>query len=311
MVEIAHIINPVKVNKSSDLFVAQPVTFKTMQIARELAKQQNLEIELYSAQFPEDRVIVPDFFYKTPDLTRSVMNLQTFKKNRKLPLMKDILDNLYNSTDADYLIYTNVDIAVMPYFYLSVAEIINQGYDAFIINRRTIGNYEKINKMPLMYSKIGGRHAGYDCFVFSRESYPKYVLNNVFIGSIPIGFALGANLINNANKFKLFTTLHLTFHLGSDGAWKKKGFEDYSDFNISETDKIYQHYLDNKALKNHELTGRYFRLFSKIGTDRSKLSFSDKLQLTKNWLAMETYCKLNGLSDRIIDLGIKLKSFTT
>lgn len=308
MVKIAHIINPVKIQKHSDLYVAQPITFKTMQTAQELAKQHGLTVELYSAQFPEDHSIIPDRLQKTPDLTRSILDVKAFKKSRKLPLIKDILDNLYNSTDADYLIYTNVDIAVMPHFYLSVAEIINQGYDAFIVNRRTIGSYDQIEKIPLMYSKIGGSHAGYDCFIFSRDAYPKYVLNNTFIGSVPIGFALAANLICNAQNFKLFTALHLTFHLGSDGAWKQKGLEDYLEFNIAETDKIYQYYLNNKTFKNHQITGRYLRLFSNINSNESRLTLFNKLQLSRNWLAMEIYYKLDGLSERIVDFGKKLKS---
>ena len=33
-----------------------------------------------------------------------------FQKEIKLPLIHDILERLYNASDADYLIYTNVDI---------------------------------------------------------------------------------------------------------------------------------------------------------------------------------------------------------
>jgi hypothetical protein len=35
MIWIAHIINPVDVGVSSDLFIAQPITFETMRVARE------------------------------------------------------------------------------------------------------------------------------------------------------------------------------------------------------------------------------------------------------------------------------------
>ena len=38
MISIAHIVNPVKVNKSSDLFIAQPIVFETMRTAAEFAK---------------------------------------------------------------------------------------------------------------------------------------------------------------------------------------------------------------------------------------------------------------------------------
>ena len=312
MVKIAHIINPVKIKESSDLYTAQPITFQTMQTAQKLAQLAGIDVELYTAQFPEDHSIIPEYFNKTPDLERSILDEGTFKKPRKLPLLKDILDNLYHATDADYFIYTNVDIGVLPHFYTSIAEIIKQGYDAFIINRRTIKKkYTKIEEIPLVYAEIGGKHAGYDCFVFRRDAYSKYILNNVFIGSIPIGYAIAVNLLSHAKKFKLFTLLHLTFHIGSDGGWKQKGLEDYLDYNIAETDKIYQHYLDHNLLKSHEITGRYLNLFSKLQSQESKLTFLNKIQLNKNRFTLELYHKLNGLSDKIIDLGKNLKSNIT
>lgn len=312
MIKVAHIVNPVKIKESSDLHTAQPITFQTMQTAQQLAKLAGVEVELYTAQFPEDHSIIPDYFHKTPDLKRSILDLKTFKNKRKLPLIKDILDNLYNAADADYFIYTNVDIGVMPHFYTSIAGIINQGYDAFIINRRTIReNYIKIEEIPLIYAEIGGKHAGYDCFVFSRDLYSRYILNNVFIGSMPVGYALAVNLLCNAKKFKLFTLLHLTFHIGSDGAWKQKGLEDYLNYNIAETDKIYRHYLDNNFLKSHEITGKYLSLFSNIYSQPSNLSLLNKIQLRRNWLTLELYHKLNGLSDRIINFGKNLKSNIT
>ena len=43
---------------------------------------------------------------------------------RKLPLLADIIERLYENSDAEWLIYTNVDIAVQPHFYESVASII-------------------------------------------------------------------------------------------------------------------------------------------------------------------------------------------
>ena len=64
---IAHVVNPVAVPPSSDLHVAQPITFETMKGAREAAGP-DLEISFFSAQFPEDRVIVPSEFEMTEDL---------------------------------------------------------------------------------------------------------------------------------------------------------------------------------------------------------------------------------------------------
>ena len=67
--------------------------------------------------FKEDDAMVPDYFKKTAFLERSVADMAKFEKQKKLPLISDILANLFNATDADYLIYTNNDIILQPFFY--------------------------------------------------------------------------------------------------------------------------------------------------------------------------------------------------
>ena len=260
MLKIAHIVNPVIKDESSDLAVAQPITFATIKFAQNYAQKNNLKVELYSAQFPEDSSIIPDFFNKTYDLKKSIKDLKEFKMNCKLPLVKDILDRLDEVSDADYFIYSNIDIALMPNFYVSVAQIIEQGYDAFIINRRTISDkYKTVAEIPLMYSELGESHPGYDCFIFSKKAYPKYQLNHVFLGFPPVGTALAINLICQSSKFKEFKDLHLTFHLGDDGFWQKEAndCQDYLYFNRQETNNIIKYYFQQNQLANHEIINAY------------------------------------------------------
>jgi hypothetical protein len=240
MLKIAHIINPVKVDKSSDLYLAQPITFETMRVARNFVEKK-LDVSLYSAQLEEDEDFVPDFFIKTKNLERSVLDLGTFGIKRKLPLLKDILDRLYHASNADYFIYTNADIGLMPYFYLTIHSIISQGYDAFVINRRTIPDtYRQVNEIYLMYAQIGESHIGHDCFVFKREVYPGFKLGNVCIGIRLVGRVLLWNLVAYSRRFKEFKNLHLTFHLGQNKPWKNPGLKDYYDFNKNEARKVLQ-----------------------------------------------------------------------
>lgn len=251
MRKIAHIINPVIVSESSDLFVAQPITFETMKTAREFAWGQ-VEVTLFSAQYLQDRPLVPEGFHLTPDLERSILDVGTFQKKRKLPLIKDILDRLYEATDADYLIYTNVDIALMPYFYVIVDKLIDQGYDAFTINRRTISNtYQRLEDITLMYAQAGEPHPGHDCFVFRRGVYPSYYLASVCIGSGWVGAVLMLNLMSHATKFKSFENLHLTFHLGDDRTWGSLELEDYLRYNEGELHKVLRYYEAEKNFPDH------------------------------------------------------------
>jgi len=258
--KLAHIVNPFNANPSSDTAVAQPITFQTMKIAQSFAREHGVEVSLYSAQFLEDRAVVPDGLIQTPDLTRSILDFSDFKIKRKLPLLKDILDRLYEATNADYCIYTNVDIAVLPIFYVLVNQLINQGYDAFTINRRTISStYTSVEEIPLMFAQVGEAHVGTDCLVFRRDSYTNYRLGSTFIGMPPVGKILMINLICNAENFREFRDLHATFHLGKDGEWlqsydqlKNYKFKDYLVHNMNQLNAVVSHYKALDKIQNNE-----------------------------------------------------------
>lgn len=238
MIRIAHIINPVLVNDTSDLFIAQPITFETMKIAHDFASE-NVDMTLLSAQYTEDRTLLPKWILPTDDLKRSVLDVSAFKVRRKLPLIKDILDRLYETTSAEYLVYTNVDISLMPYFYTAINKIIDSGYDAFVINRRTIsGKYKKNDEIPLMYAEAGEPHIGHDCFVFRRDMYPHFKLGAVCIGINWVGRVLIYNMVCHAYNFKEFKDMHLTFHIGNDKVWRDERYSDYVMHNKNETLKV-------------------------------------------------------------------------
>ena len=234
-VKIAHIIHPVIVAPASDLVIAQPITFETMRMAREFAGNR-VDVELYAVQyFDEECVPLPGSFSRTRDLTRSVGDVAHFRKQRKLALIKDILDILYESCRADYLIYTNVDIALQPYFYLVAADMIRQGYDAFIINRRTIpGHYRSLEEIPLMVAELGEKHPGWDCFIFDRNLYDQFQLGNACIGTDWIGRTMVSNMAALAKRFKVFKDLHMTFHIGDERVWENDDFSDYAAHNKAE-----------------------------------------------------------------------------
>lgn len=242
MRRMAHIINPVKTAETSDLFVAQPITFQSLAEAQAYARGR-VDVELFSAHFAEDDGFAPVCFQRTSHLTRSVLDFGEFERPRKLPLLKDILDRLYEATQAEYLIYTNADIAALPFFYLTIDRLIEQGYDAFTINRRTISKeFTQVVDIPLMAAQVGEAHPGLDCFVFRREVYPQYVLGNACIGAFHIGRILAINLIFNARRYHEFGDLHITYHLGNDQSWKAEDLLAYMEYNGKELDKVLAHY---------------------------------------------------------------------
>jgi len=220
-ISIAHVVNPCVPSDGSDLHVAQPITFESMHRAQQAVKGR-VQVVIYAAHFPADHSAVPDFMIRLPNLKRYVEHIGRNGNVRKLPLLKEILDGLYNQAeDADFLIYTNVDIALQPHFYLAIVEKIEQGYDAFVVNRRTISDrYTSPEQLEQMYPDQGRRHPGFDCFIFKREYYPHFLLRGIAIGIPPVGRLLLLNMGLLSNRFHLFKDEFLTFHVGNDRQWK-------------------------------------------------------------------------------------------
>jgi len=231
-VHIAHLINPARTSIDSELSCAQPLTFESMRRAAEQAKE-GVQVDLLSAQYPEDHEIIPSYFARTPDLARCVADLSTFSVYRKLPLIADLLERLYHGSSAPYLIYTNVDIILHPNFYQEVASRIRSGLDAFIINRRRIPDYYRsVEDLPKMFALEGAPHPGFDCFVFHRSLYPKFRMGRVCVGIPFIEMIFSQNLFCHAQRFQLFDRDRLTFHIGMK-IFKKRDPE-YFNFNKAE-----------------------------------------------------------------------------
>ena len=213
------------------------MTFETMKRAKAFAAEY-IEVDLVTTQYPEDHMIIPSYFAIAPDLERSVMDVGSFQKERKLPLIKDLLERAVAfSPDADYIVYTNVDIALQPHFYLFIQLQIEAGLEAFVINRRTIPAHFDLHNLAEAYSAIGDKHPGFDCFVIKRELISKFRLGTISIGANWIGRTVFANLLVHCKKTKLFEDEHLTFHIGEDGAWL---VSDFSEFDLHNKAQLYQ-----------------------------------------------------------------------
>ncbi|PIR48399.1 hypothetical protein COU80_04595 [Candidatus Peregrinibacteria bacterium CG10_big_fil_rev_8_21_14_0_10_55_24] len=251
MLNIAHIINPVDVPPSSELHLAQRLARKAMRTAKLIA-QDSVNVTLYTAQYPEDRGIVPEYFTKTPDLGRSILDVLPFRRQKKLPLFKDILDRLYAASDAEYFVYTNADIILMPQFYTTVQWYINMGCDALVINRRTVPEYIATTEedLPGVWSAVGKPHPGYDCFVFSRSLYPQCDIGTVCLGAPAVDVGLLLNMMACAKRFLLLKHEHLTCHIGNDKQWTRQQFDEFAVHNLGELARVWR-YLEETLTKRY------------------------------------------------------------
>lgn len=254
MVKIAHIINVTEITeakKSSYLHVAQPVTMKTMILAKERAKN-SAQIQLVAIKHKDENLTIPTDFEWAPDIDKHaweyIDSLQDVPR-KPLPRLWDIIRGLYEFSDADFFIYTNLDIGLYPQFYLQVIDLINQGYDAFCINRRDLpkkykGVFLDDNDIAHIYSTEGKgiKHPGIDCFIFKRQIVPSLELGNVYIGFPPVGQVLKSQVEKNSNNFSWIKGKAWTFHIGIDSPWQRRG--PYFSENYSQSEGLYEQSID-------------------------------------------------------------------
>lgn len=213
--KIVHLINPAKFSESSDLNKAQAFTFESIKNA--LSYDSTVNVKVATTQYPEDEGTVPKDFLKLNHLSRSVGSVNEQLKGRKLPLLTDIMAKAKDIGDFDYLIYSNIDIGLMPFFYQYVQFQIEQGHDAIIINRRRLkSDYKDVNQLPLLFSDLGKSHPGFDCFIFHKSMLDQLILDKICIGVPFSGVSLLHNLVAWSQNPKVVTDAHLTFHLGTE-----------------------------------------------------------------------------------------------
>jgi hypothetical protein len=223
-----------------------------MEQAFYFADDNEIKVSTFATFYPEDEEIIPKWMIKTDTLEMSVLDLQDFGIPRKLPLFREILQKLYDTSNADYFIHTNVDICLMPHFYLFVKDMIEKGHDSFAINKRIIPEELKDESLSMMYSNLGIPHAGIDCFVFRRELFPLFSLGNNCVG-VPWGECnIIANMIAYSKNFTLFTEQHVTFGIGDRRDWLPPKFNDYRVFCTNEFARILKKlFKRNKKILKH------------------------------------------------------------
>ena len=248
--KLGHIINVTEIDetkKSSYLHIAQPVTLQSMVNACNSARDQ-LDIELVAIKHHAECIQVPDRFILAPNIEKYaweyIPGLRNVMPQRPLPRLADIISGLYAVSDAEYFIYTNLDIGLFDNFYLVVKAIIDKGYDAFCINRIDLpklhnGVLLDVSNMDLFPRIAGRKHIGIDCFIFRREIVPQLELGNVYIGYPPVGMVLKTQIEKTAKKFAWFKDIAVTYHLGNDTPWKNNTSPYYME-NFNQAEGLYK-----------------------------------------------------------------------
>jgi len=229
--KLAHIVNVLQLedhHRSSNLHVAQSTTLESMIAAK--TTDDSLDVELHTVSFPDDQVTVPSGFICSSNLKTKCYDVHDMlPTNRKLPLIREILQSAPIGGDVDYIIYTNIDIGLFSTFYKFVLQQIDNGFDGFCVNRRDFEKeydgitVDETNYNQLLESKPGMKHGGYDCFVFHRSLLNKVSrLGDIYIGAPPVGIVLKTWIDHYSSRVFVYKNVRQTFHLGRDQAWKSQ-----------------------------------------------------------------------------------------
>jgi hypothetical protein len=258
MRKLAHVINLFDGPLSSSAFVAQAASAESMRQARDFAGAE-VEVQLLSVRRSGDEVPLPAGFRWLPELERTLDELGTFRVRRPLPLLADILDRLDEAApDADFFVYSNADIGVQPSFYVALDDLIDAGYDAFSITRRTLpAAFATLVDLPRSLAAVGTGHPGLDCFVFRRSAYPRFVLGQIALGARRVGLSLAVNMACTAERFEILHERHLTFHWGNDTVWRDETLSDYEQHNTRELAGTVQHFSGNPRMLAHPQVSRW------------------------------------------------------
>lgn len=247
-VEILHVVNPVAAKPGSDLGNAQPVTYASMRSAQRFALQEDpqLSVRLAATVLPRDAAAIEDGFERLPDLDRTVLDVASFERPRPLPLLFDIVQRAAAAPAAEHaevsaIALTNVDIGLMPHFYLLAADLLRRGYDAVIINRRTIADgFTTPEQLPMIYANIGKSHPGFDCFIVHRDLLGQFEESRACVAGGFVMRGLLYNLVAHAERLRILRDAHATFHIGDAARWASREFPDYEAFNKAEALRVFE-----------------------------------------------------------------------
>jgi len=229
-----HLCQPYQNAQAEAELLTQKVTYAAMRRASQVAKASGIDVAFLGAVFPADELYAAQHFDRTFHLKRASRDLKSFGTERALPLLFDILTGAANC-DADYVIFTNVDICPVPHFYCTVDALLARGCDALVINRRILEGWPADpDLVDLMAADPGSPHRGYDCFVFRRAALTRFVANNAIVGAGGVMQSLIYNLVATSQRLLFLGDVHLTWHLGDEHPWKASHLRDYIEHNWTE-----------------------------------------------------------------------------
>ena len=219
-----------------DMERAMGVTVFSMQRAKAYAAKRGVRVKLMRARQGVEEHALPQAFAEAQFLNRSHRDHESQVFGRhwnvntpRLPFLSDILHRAFAESSADYIVYHNLDISLMPDFYVKVNAFLNTGMDALQLTRIGVEypgaahGFFNVTDMAGIYEMRDDRleaHPGADMFIFPRHWVPFLDIGDTHVGCAPIGTILWDELIRLSRTCAVKVVgrpcSKFTFHLNGD-----------------------------------------------------------------------------------------------
>jgi hypothetical protein len=235
-ISFTHVLNPFPSKAGSEHATASRVTWQSLRVAHARAAQQGIAVTFRAVILPGDEAAIEPPISETAYLMRTVQDVAKLAPRRLLPLIADILNIGSEAASTSHLIFSNMDIAVQPDFYMSLRDTIagQVGPNTpFTVARTNIDAALADSPLETMYAATGPLGQGYDCFVIPLGMVRALDLGECCIGAPHFDNLLVMELdVLAPDGVKTMSDVHLTFHLGNDIAWA--AMIDYVEHNLAQ-----------------------------------------------------------------------------
>jgi hypothetical protein len=156
-------------------------------------------------------------------------------------------------SEATHVVFTNSDIHLQPWFYVTAGRFLQAGFDSLIINRRTVHQETTASScMPveLLMAESGITHPGLDCFVFPRQWLVRMMPTHAVVGRGAVMRSLLFNVVAIAEKLLVLSHAQLTYHFGDDRPWMQETSQAAHKFNKLQAAGLWLRLVENDVSRH-------------------------------------------------------------
>jgi hypothetical protein len=179
-------------------------------------------LELYNIQFKDEENTFTDHYegVKTEFLLENSSKTFEPKSIKKLPVISELIFKAFNSIKADYVLYTNSDVILLPRL---IEYIINETPDCMAgprLDIQSVNSFQEVLDEKVV--PVRNEIAGFDVFSFEKkwfEKHKKHFISKFVIGKPLFDVDFAGLMVLFGNKYHIansYPMMALHIHHGTD-----------------------------------------------------------------------------------------------